>query len=855
MENKEVKNLCLEIINADHADNVFEILKKYNLWDDENIWRPYGDTEGNWSTINAHGANDYCLNEKIINSIDSMLMASAWSNSIDPESDEAPKSVSEAVSKFFGDPEVDDDDKKSHIFWSQKHRLKISKNIVVSCGGDKKDPPTIAIADLGEGQVPEMVPETFLSLQKSNKIKINFVQGKWNQGGSAAMKHCGKDLDYKIQFIVTKRNPEIIKNFPNHPSNDTPRKNHWSFTVVKRVEPKAGAKRSEALYLAPIGASQNPRKGEVLSFEEEDGIPFFPKEFKQCHDKAKYGSLTKLFNYNSKTGDAMRTGGLIYNLGWLLPRCPVPFRFHDARKGFSRKAGSFSYNVEGVANFLDRTSLNEKGSNIEKLEPATDFIRVDNYQFEYDVYVFQKDKGKMFKGNCGLIWTINGQAHATQPDTIFTSDELGYSTIASDLLVILKCDDLNLTDKEDVFASTRDKIDHNHHLVREIKKRLMKQLKEHTGIQDIVRQRIVSQQDKPPVQDQRILKQLQEVISETPLINDLDLGDLLKNTKKVEKQIGDLKKNLKEFPDFFKFMGLKEGDKIYKRDAFIKSDVRLNLITNAKNNYFTRRKDKGNFELYWKDEQELNPIENFGGPFLKDGLCKINIKLRDDVKPGDLQKIKFIFKDKKKTHECDAELNIREKSKVENGNSGKNRNKNKNKNKNKKGVQLEDEEKHDLIIAQGLDKNGWEEKFGEDSWNELEVLKVNSYTENEKTKYLFYYNKEYKHLLYELNKATAINPKELIERRFQIALSLFGMSTLSTIKFDKKNNRKGKYKVINPYADSDAADEQKKIDINETQIVEIASRTVAMLILPTLKILNQLSPKNARTSSLDSDDA
>ena len=55
------------------------------------------------------------------------------------------------------------------------------------------------------------------------------------------------------------------------------------------------------------------------------------------------------------------------------------------------------------------------------------------------------------------------------------------------MLVVLKCDDIGKTDVEDIFASTRDKIDHGHKLVREIKKRLISQLKEHTGIQEIVR--------------------------------------------------------------------------------------------------------------------------------------------------------------------------------------------------------------------------------------------------------------------------------------------------------------------------------------------------------------------------------
>ena len=852
----ETEKLCLSLINCNDGREVLNLLKEYNLWDKEELWRPYGDIEGNWSTINAHGATDYCLNEKITNSIDAVLANKCWEQGINPEDKEkTPNSVNDAVYKFLNDPENNDENKRSHIFWSQKYRLKVAKNIFLSCGGVSGKNPTIAIADLGEGQTPEMVPNTFLSLQKSNKIGIDFVQGKWNQGGSGAMKYCGQGTGIQLQLIVTRRNPEIIKKFPEHKSNNTPRKDDWSFTIIKREEPSDKSKRSTASYLAPVGATNGKSfKGEILSFRDNGGIPFFPSDYDQCKIKSSYGSLTKLFDYNIRQSDAMRTGGLSFNIGWLLPRSPIPIRFHDARKGFKRKQGSFAYSIEGVANFLERTSLNDETSNLEKLEPSKDFIRVNNYKIEYDIFIFKKDKALQYKGRQGIIWSINGQAHATQPDQFFKADDLGYASIADHMLVVLKCDDIGKTDVEDIFASTRDKIDHGHKLVREIKKRLISQLKEHTGIQEIVRKRILEDQNKPPVQDQRILKQLQDIISETPLIENLDLGDLFKNKTKVEKKIGELKRNLKEFPTRFILKGTKDNKETLKRDAFEGKDVKFTFLTDAKNNYFTRRKDRAEFDFYWIDENnELHQIENTGGPFLKDGICKATIKLKIDHKAGDLVNVRFLIKDKKNTFECNAELNVRKKS--ESPETGKNKTKSKNKNKNQQGIELDDEDKHDLIIASPLNEEDWNKKFGERSWNKFEVLKVESYRgEDQKVKYLFYYNKDYIFLQNEQSKATPSNPAELIERKFQIALSLFGMSALSTYKSDKKNNRKS-FNIDNPFSDStDNENENKEIPVSELRAVEISARSIAMLILPTIKVVNKLNPKIRTTSSEFTDD-
>src|SRR5260370_8158658 len=85
------------------------------------------------------------------------------------------------------------------------------------------------MSDCGEGQTPERMPETLLSLNKSNKLRIPFVQGKFNMGGTGVLKFCGR---HNLQLIVTRRNPAILNGKFNDTSDD-----HWAFTSVHPQDP------------------------------------------------------------------------------------------------------------------------------------------------------------------------------------------------------------------------------------------------------------------------------------------------------------------------------------------------------------------------------------------------------------------------------------------------------------------------------------------------------------------------------------------------------------------------------------------------------------------------------------------
>ena len=98
----DAKELFFEILKCDTSKDVFDILKKYNLWDLKH-WRKYGDSVNSSGTVlNQQSESDKALLEKVTNSIDAVLLAECRSRGINPEDlSQAPKSMKEAISKFL----------------------------------------------------------------------------------------------------------------------------------------------------------------------------------------------------------------------------------------------------------------------------------------------------------------------------------------------------------------------------------------------------------------------------------------------------------------------------------------------------------------------------------------------------------------------------------------------------------------------------------------------------------------------------------------------------------------------------------------------------------------------------------
>ena len=89
--------LAYALVDSETEEDVIHVLQQFDLWDSKKNWRSFGDNDNNFSTIgNQQSEADAALVEKIVNSIDAILMKECLIRGIKTDSPEAPKSIPEA---------------------------------------------------------------------------------------------------------------------------------------------------------------------------------------------------------------------------------------------------------------------------------------------------------------------------------------------------------------------------------------------------------------------------------------------------------------------------------------------------------------------------------------------------------------------------------------------------------------------------------------------------------------------------------------------------------------------------------------------------------------------------------------
>ena len=449
MKESQAKELCLKLIHADSEQEVVGLLEAYGLWSDKSLWRYYGDKENTFGVIgNQASSADAALVEKLINSIDARLTDECLKRGISPEASNAPQSIRDAVAQFFDDGRgwgtaglISE--------WTEKKRTEIARGITLAATGSGPETgnPCLVVSDRGEGQLPEKFPDTFLSLSESNKLRAPFVHGKFNQGSTGALQFCGK---HNCQLIVSKRNPKLVDSKSANPSDS-----HWGFTIVRREDPEEGRRNSVFTYLAPIGATENPRRGKVLHFAEAE-LAIFPEGNKAYAVGSNHGTLIKLYEYNLKgyRTNILRKGGLLARLDILLPNPALPIRLHECRSGYGGKEGSYDTTLAGIQVRLD----NDRGGNIEAGFPTTSTLKVAGEQLTAKIYAFKKGRAETYRRNEGLIFTMNGQTHGSLTSDFFRRGRVGLGYLADSLLVIADCNNFRTRIREDLFMTSRERL-------------------------------------------------------------------------------------------------------------------------------------------------------------------------------------------------------------------------------------------------------------------------------------------------------------------------------------------------------------------------------------------------------------
>jgi len=603
---KDFGKLCITLAKSESEKEVIDILKKWGYWDDPAAWRYYGDNENNFAIIgDQQSAPDNALVEKIINSVDALLIRECLRRGIDPESEDAPLTIEDALEDFFD---------ISHGILTNllpKERKELAENILLVATG-KKSKPNYLIIDKGEGQTPKKMPETFLSLTKSNKLRIPFVQGKYNMGGTGALRFCGK---HNLQLIISKRNPQIVKI-----EGDDGTSEYWGFTIIRRVNPEKGMKSSTFKYLAP--------DGNVPMFKAKS-LPLLPGDYPIPYEKPlEWGSFIKLYEYQLVGLKTAVYFDLYYRLAVLLPNIALPILLVERRKGY--KAQSYEIVLSGLSVRLEE----DKYSNIEEGFPSSANVKIKGQEMKLQIFVFKPGKEVHYKTRKeGIIFTVNGQAHGFIPDSFFTRKSVGMSYLADSLLIIADCSKFDGRTREDLFMNSRDRLSEGE-LKKEIENKLTDLIKKHQGLRELKERRRREEIEGKTGDAKPLVEVVEKVIKNSPALSKLFVeGVKITNPFNLTKT-GQNEKPFKgkQYPTYFKLT--KEFPHNKPKHCPYNQRFRVQFETDAENNYFTRDLYPGEFKLMLGGKTLVEDyILN-----LWNGIANLTVALPEDSKIGNLLK-------------------------------------------------------------------------------------------------------------------------------------------------------------------------------------------------------------------------
>ena len=653
------QELCLDLMLADSEADVISLLKAKGYWEKPELWRHYGDVENNWGQSgNQQSLAEAALAEKIVNSVDARLINECLMRGIDPVGTKAPGSIREAVARFFEDVTGDSIATGGLIEdWGDQKTREIAEGITFCATGVRPEQLNITVADTGEGQTPDRLPETILSLSKSNKMYVPFVQGQFNQGGTGALRFCGKQ---NLQLVVSKRNSKLLD------ENSTARDREWSFTVVRREHPSCGRRNSMYTYLAPIRADtdKNYRRGGVLSFAASK-FPLFPNDSEPYAREAVHGTAVKMYEYQylGEKSNILRGNSLLSRLDLLLPEIALPVRFYEYRRnkrGRLLDVGSRRTTVSGLRRRLRDSANVQSGFPIDvPLHPGGETLIARIFAFrsegasrtqDEDSNQDPKPKGdkrkklgglRGYRKREGVVFVRNGQTQGSLSKDFFRREAVKMKPLADDLLVFVECDELDDIVREDLFMPSRDRLADND-FKRTLVDVLEKAIRDSQELRDLRNKRQQERMSERLRDEQPLTDMLQSLIKSSPnLTTLLDLGHRITSPFKTipagSDPVDDFRGEI--YPTYFKTKGVEYGTTL-ERPCAINQRMRLTFETDARNDYFTRSADRGSFNMTWVSKDGNERSATTIGPRLKNGIAIVMLELPRDVEVGD--EIEFI---------------------------------------------------------------------------------------------------------------------------------------------------------------------------------------------------------------------
>lgn len=227
-----------------------------------------------------------------------------------------------------------------------------------------------------------------------------------------------------------------------------------------------------------------------------------------------------------------------------------------------------------------------------------------------------------------MIFTVNGQTHGHLTKEFFNRKNAGrLNYIADSILVTVDCSAISTRGREDLFKNSRDRLS-GEDIRYALEVQLEEMLKQHQGLRALKEKRRAEEiqsklEDEKPLED--ILKSL---LDRSPTLSELFLqGRRATNPfKTIAVRENEAEFKGRKHPTYFKFKDKSYGD-LVKRDCHLNHRCRIVFETDAANDCFSRKLDKGEFSLYLVVADTRVSASDYVGPNLQNGIAILTVQL------------------------------------------------------------------------------------------------------------------------------------------------------------------------------------------------------------------------------------
>ena len=638
MNESRSKEIALKLLKAVSTKDVDRIINAESGFGVAGNWKPYGGSSKNWDRVGVQTSEPVgAFAELIINSIDAILMRKAREASAESRGDSAPRSMVDAVKRFFSAPEAVPEGKIAHLSKLERTRL-AEKSVLVGVkrATGARQYPTYTIADFGEGQNPDQFPKTLLSLGEKNKERIPFVQGRFNMGSTGSIVFCTQAEIRKglYKFVLSKRTP-----------TDSDSDGLWGWTLIRTRAPNRGEVLPVVEYFCPDGKIARFRADKIHALGREDiGV-------------IDGGAVIKLYEYDIGGARAVDFG-LFYGLTTNLLECALPVRIYDfdaapqPGKGGLRAEGIAARTFSGMKIAVTQPEANEDeiADGDDNIDMPTRLVYEDASNDSLGViriYATGIKKLEQYLLNYPFrcFYTVNGQAQAKERASFFRKAKL--DDLRNHLIVQVDCNEMDNTARSAIFKPDRERMSEIQ-LSRELREVVLNALKEDGELREYAR-RIRARRVAETVQDTEKSRELWALlVKNNPELRDL-FGAGEEITRSISVEGGDQEFNGKKFPSFLRLVKPQSGAAL---SLPINTHRRIECETDAENEYLGRELDPGSFFC------SLSPGALPRRVNLRNGKLRITVKPPKGAQVGQTLEGDFGFEDSSRPNPLAARVKI-----------------------------------------------------------------------------------------------------------------------------------------------------------------------------------------------------